>query len=89
MHAAGEHGIRIIFDLVMHHTSNEHPWFKAARRAHRSRFRDYYVWSQTPPDPAKAAEPYYGPARGARAPAVTGRRLALRADEGLVVALRA
>ncbi|GGE28630.1 maltose alpha-D-glucosyltransferase [Agaricicola taiwanensis] len=46
---AGEHGIRVIVDLVVNHTSTEHPWFEAARRDARSRFRDYYIWSDSPP----------------------------------------
>ncbi|THK37836.1 maltose alpha-D-glucosyltransferase [Ensifer sp. MPMI2T] len=49
LHAAGEQGIRVIVDLVANHTSNEHPWFQAARRDTRSRYRDYYVWSESPP----------------------------------------
>ncbi|UXN72016.1 alpha-amylase family protein [Devosia neptuniae] len=50
LHAAGERGIRVIIDLVVNHTSDEHPWFEAARRDERSRFRDYYVWSgEAPP----------------------------------------
>jgi len=32
MHEADECGLRVIIDLVVNHTSNEHPWFKAARR---------------------------------------------------------
>src|ERR1700681_3960225 len=31
-HAAKQHGIRVIIDLVVNHTSNQHPWFKEARR---------------------------------------------------------
>ncbi|GLQ55325.1 alpha-amylase family protein [Devosia nitrariae] len=49
LHRAGEHGIRVIIDLVANHTSNEHPWFHAARRDEHSRYRDYYVWSHDPP----------------------------------------
>ena len=49
LHKAGEHGIRVIIDLVANHTSNEHPWFEAARRDEKSHFRDYYVWSPDPP----------------------------------------
>jgi maltose alpha-D-glucosyltransferase/alpha-amylase len=49
VHRAGEHGIRIVIDLVMDHTSNEHPWFQAARRDRGSRFRRYYEWSDAPP----------------------------------------
>jgi maltose alpha-D-glucosyltransferase/alpha-amylase len=49
LHRAGEHGIRVIIDLVANHTSNAHPWFEAARRDEESRYRDYYVWSADPP----------------------------------------
>ncbi len=45
----GERGIRIIIDIVMDHTSDEHPWFQAARRDARSRFRSYYTWVDMPP----------------------------------------
>ena len=47
--ACGEQGIRIIVDLVTHHTSIQHPWFQSARYDARSPFRDYYVWSDHPP----------------------------------------
>jgi maltose alpha-D-glucosyltransferase / alpha-amylase len=40
-------GIRIIMDLVLNHTSDEHPWFQASRADRSSPFRDYYVWSDT------------------------------------------
>ncbi len=50
-HAARQRGIRVIMDLVVNHTSNEHPWFKEARRDPHSRYRDWYVWSKRrPPD---------------------------------------
>lgn len=48
IHRAGEHGIRVIIDLVMEHTSNQHPWFLAARNDEQSHFRDYYFWSPSP-----------------------------------------
>lgn len=49
--AAGQRGIRIILDLVVNHTSNEHPWFRSACADPDSPYRDYYVWSQQePPD---------------------------------------
>ncbi|MEZ2224055.1 alpha-amylase family glycosyl hydrolase [Rhizobium sp. RCC_161_2] len=48
VHSAGEHGIGIIIDVVVNHTSNEHPWFEAARRDNHPRYRDYYVWSPHP-----------------------------------------
>jgi maltose alpha-D-glucosyltransferase/alpha-amylase len=40
-------GIRIIMDLVLNHTSDQHPWFQAARGDRTSPYRDYYVWSDT------------------------------------------
>ncbi|MBU9385498.1 maltose alpha-D-glucosyltransferase [Burkholderia gladioli] len=41
-------GIRVITELVINHTSDQHPWFQRARRAKRgSVHRDYYVWSDT------------------------------------------
>jgi maltose alpha-D-glucosyltransferase/alpha-amylase len=53
-HEAKKHGIRVIIDLVVNHTSDQHPWFKAARRDKHSPLRQYYVWSKTrPPDANK------------------------------------
>lgn len=40
-------GMRIIVDLVLNHTSDEHPWFQEARRSRNSPLRDWYVWSDT------------------------------------------
>ncbi|HSM72736.1 MAG TPA: maltose alpha-D-glucosyltransferase [Anaerolineales bacterium] len=45
--AAHERGIRVILDLVLNHTSDQHPWFRAARANPKSIFRDYYVWSSS------------------------------------------
>ncbi len=45
--AAHRRGIRVIADLVMNHTSDQHPWFQEARRSPDSPFRHYYVWSGT------------------------------------------
>src|SRR5260221_253871 len=45
--AAHDRNIRIIMDLVLNHTSDEHPWFKASRSDRNSLYRDYYVWSDT------------------------------------------
>lgn len=39
--------IRIITDLVLNHTSDQHPWFQAARADRNSPYRDYYVWSDS------------------------------------------
>jgi maltose alpha-D-glucosyltransferase/alpha-amylase len=50
-HAAKQRGIRLIADLVVNHTSDQHPWFKEARSSKSSRYRDWYVWSpKRPPD---------------------------------------
>jgi len=40
-------GLRIITDLVLNHTSIQHPWFQEARRSQDSPKHDYYVWSDT------------------------------------------
>ncbi len=46
---AHRRGIRVITELVINHTSDQHPWFQAARRAPvGSPKRDYYVWSDSP-----------------------------------------
>jgi maltose alpha-D-glucosyltransferase / alpha-amylase len=50
MHRAHERGMRVILDLVVNHTSDEHPWFQAARSDPRSKYRDWYVWSGERPD---------------------------------------
>jgi len=47
--AAHERGLKVITELVLNHTSDEHPWFKRARRSPAgSKWRDFYVWSDTP-----------------------------------------
>ncbi|HEY2019475.1 MAG TPA: alpha-amylase family protein, partial [Bryobacteraceae bacterium] len=49
--AAREKGIRIIADLVVNHTSIDHPWFQQARKDPKSKYRNWYVWSkEKPPD---------------------------------------
>lgn len=45
--AAHGRNIRIIMDLVLNHTSDQHPWFQEARADRSSPYRDYYVWSDT------------------------------------------
>ncbi len=44
---AHQKGLRLIIDLVVNHTSNQHPWFQAARMDRTSPYREYYVWSKT------------------------------------------
>ena len=47
---ARERGMRVIVDLVVNHTSDQHPWFQAARRSRDDRHRDYYVWRDERPE---------------------------------------
>jgi maltose alpha-D-glucosyltransferase/alpha-amylase len=45
---AHRRGLKVITELVINHTSDQHPWFQRARRSRPgSRFRDYYVWSDS------------------------------------------
>lgn len=44
---AHQKGLRIITDLVVNHTSDQHRWFKEARSSRTSPYREYYVWSDT------------------------------------------
>ena len=47
--AAHQRGIRVITELVINHTSDQHPWFERARRAPKgSPERDFYVWTDDP-----------------------------------------
>lgn len=45
--AAHKRGMRVIADLVVNHTSDQHPWFQESRSSRDSPYRDYYVWSDT------------------------------------------
>ena len=47
---AREGGMRMIADLVVNHTSDQHPWFREARRGRESRFHDFYVWRDEKPE---------------------------------------
>nr|MDF0368924.1 maltose alpha-D-glucosyltransferase [Nodosilinea sp. TSF1-S3] len=48
LHQAHQRGIRVIIELIVNHTSDQHPWFQRARRAPKgSPERDFYVWSDT------------------------------------------
>src|SRR3954468_16085766 len=44
---AHRRGLRVITEMVMNHTSDQHPWFQSARMSKDSPYRDYYVWSDT------------------------------------------
>lgn len=46
---AHRRGIRVITELILNHTSDQHPWFQKSRKARTgSRYKDYYVWNDTP-----------------------------------------
>ena len=47
---AKDRGMRVIIDLVLNHTSDQHPWFQAALEDPSSKYRDFYVWSDEPRD---------------------------------------
>ncbi|MGC5054096.1 alpha-amylase family protein [Micromonospora sp. DT48] len=49
LHQAGNRGIRVVIDLVVNHTSDQHPWFVSARSSPDSPYRDWYVWSDQEP----------------------------------------
>ena len=46
---AGRRGIRIIMDLVLNHSSDEHPWFLSAKASRESPTHDYYIWRDSAP----------------------------------------
>ncbi len=46
--AAHERGLKVIADLVVNHTSDQHAWFQEARKEPESPYRDYFVWSDDP-----------------------------------------
>ena len=50
VHQASNRGIRVIIDLVVNHTSDQHPWFQSARSSPDSPYRDWYVWADSAPD---------------------------------------
>ena len=53
VHEADSRGIRVMIDLVVNHTSDEHPWFQSARSQDDSPYRDWYVWSKKRPSDIK------------------------------------
>jgi maltose alpha-D-glucosyltransferase / alpha-amylase len=52
---ANVYGIKVIIDLVVNHTSDQHPWFQEARKDPNSKYRNFYVWSEKP-QPFEIAE---------------------------------
>ncbi|WP_036664987.1 glycoside hydrolase family 13 protein [Paludibacterium yongneupense] len=59
---AGRRGIRILMDLVVNHTSDEHPWFIEARKTRDNPLRDFYIWRPARADgsPPDAQRSYFG-----------------------------
>ncbi|CCH52306.1 maltose alpha-D-glucosyltransferase [Fibrisoma limi BUZ 3] len=49
MHQANKRGIKVIIDLVVNHTSDQHPWFQDARSSEDAMHHDWYVWSKKKP----------------------------------------
>jgi maltose alpha-D-glucosyltransferase/alpha-amylase len=49
VHQAANRGLRVMIDLVVNHTSDQHPWFQSARSSPESPYRDWYVWADTEP----------------------------------------
>jgi oligo-1,6-glucosidase len=42
-----QHGIKLLMDLVVNHTSDEHKWFVEARKSKDNKYRDYYIWKKS------------------------------------------
>ncbi len=48
LNRAHELGLKVIMDLVVNHTSDEHPWFKESRKSRDNKYSDYYFWRDKP-----------------------------------------
>jgi maltose alpha-D-glucosyltransferase/alpha-amylase len=59
-HGCRQRGLRVLIDLVVNHTSDQHPWFQEARRDPRSKYRDWYVWSKKKPKNAASGVVFPG-----------------------------
>ena len=59
-HEAKQRGLRVMMDLVINHTSDQHPWFQAARSDPDSPYHDYYLWSETKPKDAHLGVVFHG-----------------------------
>jgi maltose alpha-D-glucosyltransferase/alpha-amylase len=55
-----QRGMRVLIDLVVNHTSNEHPWFKEACRDPKSKYRNWYIWSSKKPKNADSGVVFPG-----------------------------
>lgn len=54
IHTARDRGIRVIVDLLVNHTSDQHEWFRQARRSKDNPYRNYYVWRDDDPGDTSA-----------------------------------
>jgi maltose alpha-D-glucosyltransferase / alpha-amylase len=59
-HGCRQRGLRVLIDLVVNHTSDQHPWFQEARRDPRSKYREWYVWSKKKPKNAASGVVFPG-----------------------------
>ena len=59
-HGCRQRGMRVLIDLVINHTSDQHPWFQTARKDPDSRYRDWYVWSKKKPKDAASGVVFPG-----------------------------
>jgi trehalose synthase len=57
---AHDRGMRVVIDLVVNHTSDQHPWFRSARSDPDSPYRDWYVWSKKKPSTQGMTEVFPG-----------------------------
>jgi maltose alpha-D-glucosyltransferase/alpha-amylase len=59
-HSCRQRGMQVMIDLVVNHTSDEHPWFREARRDSTSKYRNWYVWSKKRPKNARTGVVFPG-----------------------------
>jgi len=59
-HGCRQRGMRVLIDLVVNHTSDQHPWFQSAREDPESPYRDWYVWSKKKPKDAASGVVFPG-----------------------------
>src|SRR5215217_5456815 len=64
LHQTANRGIKVIIDLVVNHTSDQHPWFQSARADRESPYRDWYVWADKPPAGGPKGETFPGEQHG-------------------------
>ena len=65
-------GLKIVMDLVVNHTSDEHPWFIESRSSRDSAYRDYYIWKE----PGTGTNPITGHPVSPAPPGSTAKRQA-------------